>query len=100
MRRMRFENRRTPLAPYRVFFRRVAICLGLAAAVMSVALAIGVVGYHLCAGLDWVDALLNAAMILTGMGPVDPMRTTPAKLFASGYALFSGVVFITVMGLI
>jgi hypothetical protein len=97
---MPFENRRSPLAPYPVFLRRVAKCLGLALAVLAAALAIGVFGYHACAGLDWIDALLNAAMILTGMGPVDPMRTTAAKLFASGYALFSGVVFITVMGLI
>lgn len=95
-----FERRSAPLASYRVFLRRMAICLGLALAVLAVALGVGVLGYHAFAGLAWIDALLNAAMILTGMGPVDAMTTTGAKLFASAYALFSGVVFITVMGLI
>ena len=56
------------------------------------------VGYHLTAGLDWVDALLNASMILTGMGPVSPLATNGAKLFASAYALFSGVIFIASAG--
>ncbi len=58
------------------------------------ALGIGVVGYHLIAGLPWIDSLLNASMILGGMGPVDPLHTDAAKLFASFYALFSGLMFI------
>ena len=62
--------------------------------------ALGTAGYHLVAGLPWVDAFLNAAMILSGMGPVDRLETTPAKLFAALYALFSGVVFIGVMGVL
>jgi hypothetical protein len=53
-----------------------------------------VAGYRRLAGLPWIDALLNAAMILTGMGPVDRLETPAAKLFASGYALFSGVAFL------
>jgi hypothetical protein len=65
-----------------------------------VALLAGTIGYHFLAELRWVDAKLNAAMILTGMGPVDPMRTTAAKLFASGYALFSGVVFLTSVAIV
>lgn len=56
---------------------------------------IGVFGYHYLGGLGWVDSILNAAMILTGMGPVDPMRHTVGKLFASFYALFSGIVFLS-----
>jgi len=63
-------------------------------------LLIGVAGYHWLAGLGWVDALLNASMILGGMGPVDTLSTVPAKLFASFYALFSGLVLIAVMGLV
>jgi hypothetical protein len=55
-------------------------------------------GYHFIAGLAWVDAILNAAMILGGMGPVDPILTTEGKLFAAGYALFSGVVFLVAAG--
>jgi hypothetical protein len=57
-------------------------------------------GYHSFARLGWIDSILNASMILTGMGPVDPMTTTAAKLFASAYALFSGVVFLSAMGII
>ena len=63
-------------------------------------LAIGAVGYRMLAHLSWVDALLNASMILTGMGPVDPMPTAGAKLFASAYALFSGVAFLTSVGVL
>ena len=55
-------------------------------------------GLGVSLALPWLDAFLNASMILTGMGPVDPMRTSAAKLFASVYALFSGVVFLTSMG--
>ena len=60
----------------------------------------GVMGYHWIGGLGWTDALLNASMILSGMGPVDRLSTTEAKLFASAYALFSGLVFIAIMGLV
>ncbi len=64
------------------------------------ALAIGVAGYHWIAGLSWIDSFLNASMILGGMGPVNPLTTDSAKFFASCYALFSGIVFIGVMGII
>ncbi len=62
---------------------------------LSFSLGLGIVGYHYCAGLTWLDSLLNASMILTGMGPVNELHTVAGKLFASFYALFSGVVFIT-----
>jgi hypothetical protein len=84
----------------RVFFRRLFKCIGLALAVVTVALSIGVMGYHFIARLPWIDALLNASMILTGMGPVDVLPSNAAKVFASLYALFSGVVFISLMGLL
>ena len=58
-------------------------------------LGIGVVGYHITAGLGWIDSLLNASMILTGMGTVIPLDTDAAKLFSSFYALYSGVAFLT-----
>ena len=67
---------------------------------MALSLAVGTAGYHWTAGLGWVDSELNAAMILTGMGPVSPLVTTSAKLFASAYALFSGVAFLTSVALI
>ena len=69
--------------------------LALALGIIGVSLALGIVGYHYCAELSWLDALLNASMILTGMGPVNELHTTAGKLYASFYALFSGVVFIT-----
>ncbi len=63
------------------------------------ALFIGIAGYHWLAGLEWIDALLNASMILGGMGPVDQLHSNGAKFFASMYALFSGIVVITVTGI-
>ena len=74
--------------------------LVLISTLVSVALFIGVAGYHWIAGLGWVDALLNASMILGGMGPVDPLPTRGAKIFASAYALFSGLIIIAAMGII
>jgi hypothetical protein len=71
-----------------------------AALMMGGSLAIGVSGYHWIAGFDWIDALLNASMLLGGMGPVGTLSGAPAKLFASAYALYSGVVFIAVSGLL
>ena len=74
----------------------VVISLGL----VLPALLLGIAGYHWIDGLDWIDSLVEASMILGGMGPVNPLRNDAAKLFASGYALFSGLVFIGVMGII
>jgi len=74
--------------------RSAAAALGL----IGGSLAVGVVGYHASAGLGWIDSLLNASMILSGMGPVSPLHGTAAKLFAAFYALFSGVVFIASVG--
>jgi hypothetical protein len=95
-----FENRYEPILPARVFLRRMLTCLGIALVIIIFALGIGVAGYHFIAELPWIDALLNASMILTGMGPVDVLKTNGAKIFASCYALFSGVVFISMMGLL
>jgi hypothetical protein len=95
-----FEKKSDRLLPWPRFLRRMALSALLAYAIVSVALLAGVMGYHRIAGLGWIDSILNASMILTGMGPVDPMTTTAAKLFASAYALFSGVVFLSAMGII
>jgi hypothetical protein len=67
---------------------------------IAVALGIGIVGYHFTNDLPWIDSLLNASMILGGMGPVNPTTTTAAKLFASFYALFSGLFFIAAAGIL
>ena len=90
-----FENRSQPLLPKRVFALRMLRSLALASATIGISLGLGVLGYHCTAGLGWLDSLLNASMILTGMGPVDQLHNAAAKLFASFYALFSGVIFIT-----
>src|SRR5262245_58229187 len=95
-----FERKSAPLISRRAFARRLARSGLVAAALLVVSLGIGAAGYHAFAGLPWIDALLNASMILTGMGPVNPMRTTAGKLFASGYALFSGVAFLTAVGVL
>ena len=92
-----YEAKHEKLLPLRIFLRRVGLCLFLSAAILSVALGIGVLGYHYIAGFAWIDALLNASMILTGMGPVGELKSDAAKIFASAYALFSGLVFISVM---
>jgi hypothetical protein len=95
-----FEKKHEKVVPVSVFIRRLSVSIAIAGVLILIALFIGVAGYHWIAGLGWVDALLDASMILGGMGPVNPLPTTAAKLFASGYALFSGLVFIAVMGIV
>jgi hypothetical protein len=95
-----YEHRSKPLLPRVEFTFRVLRHASLACGILIAALGIGVLGYRLFEGMPWVDATLNASMILGGMGPVGTLCTTGGKLFASGYALFSGVVFIGVMGLV
>jgi hypothetical protein len=84
----------------RLFYHRFLLALGLSAGVIGFALVLGILGYHFIAGFNWVDALLNASMILAGMGPVGVLDSNAAKLFASAYALFSGLVFITATGIL
>jgi hypothetical protein len=97
---MRFEHRTEPLLPPREFYGRLAWSLLAACGVVTVSLLLGMAGYHWIARLAWVDAFENSAMILTGMGPVDPMPTPGAKLFAGVFALYSGLVVLTVAGLV
>lgn len=95
-----FEHSHEDILPLRLFVRRMFKCGFIAFALVAFALGLGIGGYHFLAGLPWVDALLNASMILTGMGPVDVLRSDAAKMFASGYAIFSGLVFISLMALL
>ena len=95
-----FESKHHRLLPADAFVRRMFGVLLLTLAVISVALAIGVLGYHHLAGFSWIDSILNASMILGGMGPVGDLPNDGAKLFASAYAIFSGLVFISVMGIV
>jgi len=95
-----FEHRTDPLLPRHTFVGRVAFYAGVASLLVGGALGFGVVGYHYLGGLPWIDALVNASMILGGMGPVDPISSHVGKLFASFYALFSGLLFIGVASLL
>ena len=95
-----YERRHDQLAPRSVFVKRIIASLVVALGIIAVALLIGIAGYHYIAGFNWIDSLLEASMILGGMGPVNKFHGTGAKVFASFYALFSGLIFIGVMGLV
>src|SRR5450631_4603096 len=94
------ESKHEPLAPTSVFRIRILKSILLGTAILFFCLLLGVVGYHYTAGIGWLDSLHNACMILSGMGPVVNIETVSGKLFSSFYALFSGVIFITNIGVI
>lgn len=93
-----FEHHREPLLTRRAYLRRLARSMTAFSVLIAISLGIGIVGYHTLGHLGWVDATLNASMILTGMGPVTQLPSAGAKLFASAYALFSAVVFLVACG--
>ena len=92
---MKYESFTEAVAPREIWLRRVWGSLILAAFIIITALLAGILGYHYLGGLSWVDAILEASMILGGMGPVATMRSDAVKLFASGYALLSGFVLLS-----
>jgi hypothetical protein len=94
------EGKFQPLAPFRVFFNRVAWCFLLTVIIVALSLALGTFGYHYCEGMSWLDALVNASMILTGMGPVRPMESTEGKLFSVFYSLYSGIAFLSLVAIL
>jgi hypothetical protein len=95
-----FEHRTAPLLSRHAFVARVLGYLLAAFTLVGAALGMGVLGYHFIAGLPWIDALVNASMILGGMGPVDRVENHAGKLFAAFYALFSGLLFIGAASLV
>ena len=95
-----FEHHHQPLLPRRAYYRRVARFAFIALLIILGSLLIGMLGYHFYEGLAWIDAFVNAAMLLGGMGPVAPLRTTAGKLFAGFYALYAGLVFLLVAGVL
>jgi len=84
----------------RRFYHRILRALFLACTVIGLSLLLGTLGYHFIAGFGWIDSLLDASMILSGMGPVKTLDSDAAKVFASCYAVFSGVVFISATGIL
>ena len=95
-----FEQRHQPVIPTQAFLARFYRHLVIAGIVIFGSLVAGVLGYRQLEGMAWIDALLNAAMILGGMGPVDVLRTDAGKLFAAAYAMYSGVVVLAVTAIV
>jgi hypothetical protein len=95
-----FEHRRQQLLSRRAFLFRLGRFAGAAFLLVVASWVIGILGYRALEGMSWIDATLNAAMILGGMGPVDPLHTNAGKLFASFYALFSGIIFLVALGVL
>ena len=95
-----FERHHQPLLSQSAFFWRVARYAAAATAIVMGSLGIGMLGYHFFEGLDWLDAFVNAAMLLGGMGPVTELHTSAGKLFAGCYALYSGLIFLLAAGVI
>lgn len=93
-----YEPRHAPLLPRRAFYARLRLHALLGTLVLAGCLGVGMGGYHLIEHLGWIDAFTNASMILSGMGPLDPLKTSAGKVFAGAYSLFSGVVFLTTVG--
>jgi hypothetical protein len=94
------EHKTKPLIPRAAFMARLGLYIGIAFGIVCGSLAIGVIGYRLLEGFSWIDSLLNASMILGGMGPVHQLHTNAGRLFASFYALYSGIVFLVTAGFV
>jgi hypothetical protein len=97
---MIYEHRSQPLLDRKKFLGRLLKHACVSLGLLLVSLFGGMLGYHLLEGFSWIDALLNASMILGGMGPVNPITTVAGKVFASLYAIFSGVIFLIGAGII
>jgi hypothetical protein len=95
-----FEHKTKPLISMASFVARLGLFVGIAFGIVCGSLGLGVLGYRLLEGFTWIDSLLNASMLLGGMGPVNQLHTSAGKLFASLYALYSGIVFLVATGFI
>jgi len=96
---MSYEHKRHPLASMKTYRQRQLSSARAGGTVLGISLVVGICGYHWFGGLGWLDALVNASMILGGMGPVDPITRPEGKVFASVYALYSGVALLTSVGI-
>src|SRR5262245_36090595 len=97
---LRFESKGDPLAPIAVYLWRILKSIMLASVLVGISLGIGMVGYAHLEKMSWLDAFLNAAMILGGMGPVATLQTDAGKLFAGWYALYSGLLVVLTTGIV
>jgi hypothetical protein len=97
---LRFEAKHQPLLPRPAFARRVARNFAAASALVGVSLLGGMLGYHVTEDMGWIDSFANASMILSGMGPLEPLKTPAGKLFAGTYALYSGLVLVMASGVV
>lgn len=97
---MFFEHHKQPMATQSEFARRMVRFGLVTVGIIFFSLAIGMLGYHYLESLSWIDSLLNASMILGGMGPVNPLQTNAGKIFASFYALYSGIVLLASVGVL
>jgi hypothetical protein len=95
-----FESRNQPLLSQWAFAKRLAMNFGAALLLIGVSLLGGMAGYRYFEGMDWIDAFANASMILSGMGPLNPLQTWGGKLFAGFYSLYSGLALILAIGII
>lgn len=94
-----FEHHSHPLLPRELFLRRVLRYTATGGLLVGGSWLIGILGYRIFEGMSWIDAMLNSAMLLGGMGPVNQLQTDAGKLFASFYALFAGIVFLVAVGI-
>jgi hypothetical protein len=95
-----YEHHKQPLASKKVFAQRLTRNGLIGLALLAFSLGGGMVGYHYLENLPWIDSLLNASMILGGMGPVTPLQTNAGKIFASFYAIYSGVILLASVGIL
>jgi len=96
----KYERRGDELAPRSIFIRRMLGAMSLALALILISLGVGIACYHFLAGFNFIDSLLEASMILGGMGPVKELHSDGAKIFASIYALYSGLLVLALMGIV
>jgi hypothetical protein len=95
----RYERRTQPVLTWPLFVRRMLNSLGIGAGLVAFSMAIGMLGYHCLEDLSWLDSYVNAAMILSGMGPLHDPKTPWGKIFAGTYALYSGFAVLVIAGI-
>jgi len=95
-----YEHVSKPLLPKKKFYKRIVAHFLSAFSIVIISLLIGTLGYFFTENLSWLDSLLNASMILGGMGPVNQIHSDTGKIFASCYALFSGIIFLIIIGVV